>query len=642
VSDWSSDVCASDLELVLPAPAAHATDWVLFGTLPSGSTAVAVNSSGTVVGTRSGMPFRWTSDAMVPLGGSGGAGCMSVTVTGISDVGVALGHEACGTYPNHQWRLLAWGPSSTVASAPLAGDYTVAAVAPDGSFVGTDGVGTNNGSPASVMDNKVITGRADLTAGGTVIVGATHAGNGSGIDISPDGTILWGQVVSADYFVPLSYFRDGGPAGPKFQRATETYEQVFGLLPDERVLARQAVRSSTSGDPATDYSSQELIAFDGNSPTTVNRAGGGLSAVINQRFVPGGNDKLLYGVATGSSVPPGQDVIVSWASPSAPPQALPIYHNTSESVRPVAASDDGAWLVLSNGEVWRDLDNRVAAGKTQCVQLGGSKTCVVRAQASARLKALANQEAARYNQQAVIAERVLEELAVIDGGKKHNGKLDPQVEAAMAQVLVRLEHAREAAAYWGTVAQDPPDRHWRTTASMPKVDASKVPGRGAQRAYLTAQLRAVAAMSCATDAINRGATALDKKKPKIAIAQYRAGAKCARKAASYTKQAAHKAGKAARISSKLSKRLDKVELERAKGSKIRHRIDRAVDVLAASISMSRAERKSLKAALRPGSDVLPVVPDLAALLDTTRTDAAQLKQAAVIMKQAVTKKKKGK
>lgn len=654
---WSGALMLSLILLLALRPGpAGAEDWVQAGTIPAMDSTVriyGVNSEGTVVGTRNvdNTIHRWPATGGDQAIGTAAAGC-SIEGAGISDTGIVLGSQRCFPDVAATWQGMAWGPSSTVPSiSNIPAGMRINRVAPDGKFIGT-----NFHDNFVRMDDQVYTGIASIDPQtGLLLVGTTLVGPGFGLDISNDGSIFYGMPGNNSGTLPDSFFRDGGPSGPYMQRASETFEMNFGFLPDEKVLARVAGPTSDP-DPATDEAAMKIVAYEGVTAYDVPMTGGGLSARPMQRFVTGGADKAFYGAATGSSAPPGQSAIVAWGAYDSTPRALGIYNPMSGSqpeVYPAAASRDGAWLVLTNGEIWRDLDaNAPLPPGAICLpgaNIGDLNACVLRGKASPRLKKIAETQTAVYNQQLSGFAKAFGKTSLIEAGATTE-ELETVMGTAGAGLSARVVSAINARNYWQTVAQDPPDPNYRTPATPRRVNAKALksfPGltkkqSGSLKAWVLAQLRLASATACGVEAINRGATAYDANEPRAAIDQYQAGARCAQLAGAEAKKVA-KAGPAAAkaVGALMAKARKKGagKVRRPSAKAIARTVSRQVARTSKLLKLTTAEKKALRKALTPGKSAKPGLPNLAALIkaDAKKVgqDAGPLGSSDEFMKQAV-------
>lgn len=627
-------LAASVFLFLIGAASANAEDWELVRTIPgidSSADIHAVGPDGTVVGTRSfGQTIhRWPATGGEQTIGTAPNSCF-LSGAGVSAGGVILGSQQCMNLGGVTWQGLAWGPESTVPSTSnMPAGLRINAVNPEGKFIGT-----NFYDNYDRMDDQIVTGVASIDPQtGTLLVGTTNAGAGFGLDISNDGSIFYGTPQSPTGVLPDKFFRDGGPSGPMMVRASETYETSFGFLPDEKVLARVA-GPSTDPDPATDENAMKIVAYDGVTPFDVPMSGGGLSAKPMQQLIPGGGDQAFFGTATGTSAPPGQAVIVSWFGYGQGPHALPIYHDLnpgdqSPTVRPAAASRDGAWLALDNGELWRDLDANAPLPPGAICIPGASKgdlnACVLRGKATPRLKKIAEQQSAVYNSQLSGFAKAFGKLSLIEAGATTE-ELETVVGSAGAGLSARIVSAINARNYWQTVAQDPPDPKYKQTATPRKVNTKplkKVPGLSRKQAkafsaWVAAQLRLASATACGIEAINRGATAYDAGDARSAINQYRAGDRCAKLAGAEAKKVAKTGPAAAKAISALTSRAKKKGAAKVKKKPSKKAIAKAVGVQVGKTSkllkLTAAEKKALKAALTPKKSAKPGLPNLAGLI----------------------------
>ncbi|MGK2956588.1 MAG: hypothetical protein ACSLFI_13090, partial [Solirubrobacterales bacterium] len=449
---------------------------------------------------------------------------------------------------------LAWTPESANPIRPLTGTIEANDIARNGKFIATD----HHGTGLNPSDNSVITGEANVApVTGALLIGTAPAGSGNGISVYRDGTILTSEVPT-DGFVPPVFRRDGSLSGPFFVRSSETFEKVFGLTSDERVLARVA-GASTDPDPATDINAMKLLAYDRSSPTTVPLTGGGLTVTPNQNFLTGGEGKSIFATATGTGVPPGEAGIVVWPTPSSIPHSLPAYFEATESgqplVTPAAASENGAYLVLSNGDVWFDKEWELG------VQPEGA--LVVPPQ----VKKYAFEQQQYYEGQIGYWQKKQKHALL---GLGPIAAFSPPVLAALAVGVAgqgtEFTVAIQNRDYWATVSLDPPDSKWKTVASAPKTHVGKLnrpkgiskKDFGKVTSYLGARLSFLANQICAEDAINRGMTALNNDSPGKAKAQYAAGAKCSDRAEATAKSSKRLAPNAAPVIDRLLLKAGKI------------------------------------------------------------------------------------
>lgn len=524
-----------------------AENWELKATVPVESNLIeAVSSNGTVAFSAGNRAYRWTAGggkqqiAQVPVD-------CSIDIAGISDEDVILGTKQCwangGTQVND--RLLAWTPDSgSNPIEPIASDIRVGAVASNGKFIGTNAKGT----PYDISDDLVVTGEANVAPQtGALLIGSTPAGDGTGLDRADDGTTLVVDYTSTDYNVPPVYRRDGSTSGPYPARGSETFETVFGLTPDERVLARERGNCACE-DPATDFPSMKLAVYDLGVRTEVPLSAGGMTAPTDQVFLTGGGNKAIYGVATGGGVPQGDAGIVAWSSPTEAPHVLPMFYeaypNGRAKVTPVASSKNGAYLVLSNGEVWYDTEWELGIQPDGALKVPD------------QVKKYAFEQQQFYEGQ-IGYWQAKQKIAI--GGIGPIAAFNPVVLAALAVGVVgqgtEFTVAIQNRDYWATVSLDPPDAKWRTIASPPAIHLEKLkrPKSISKKkfrkvsAFLGARLALLANQICAEDAINRGATAIANEDGAKARAQYAAGAKCSDRAAAAATKSKSLAPKAAPV-----------------------------------------------------------------------------------------------
>mgnify|MGYP001305253405 CR=1 FL=1 len=533
--------------LTLFTAQAAAENWEQVGTVNGSSFTVGgVNASGTVAVSTSTTAYRWTSSGGIQPIGNASPGC-SLSIAGISDEGVILGTEFCahveGDHYVYVQTLLAWTPESANPITPIAGTISAKDIAPNGKFIATNHQGTG----LNPNDDTVITGEANVApVTGALLFGSAPAGAGYGISIAPDGTTLTGKQ-TGDGFVPPEFSRDGSPSGPFFVRSSETYEEVFGLTPDERALARVAGNSSDP-DPATDINTMKLLAYDRTTPTEVPLTGGGLTITPNQTFLPGGFGKSIYATGTGTGVPEGEAAIVAWTTPGSTPHTLPMYFETTQSgqplVKPAASSYNGAYLVLSNGEVWYDTE----------WELGNPPEGALKIPDQVKRYAFDQQQ---FYEGQIGYWQTKQKVALVGIGPI--ASFSPAVLAALAVGVVgqgtEFTVAIQNRDYWATVSLDPPDPKWKTVASAPKTHPGKLKrpkgvskaAFGKVTAYLGARLTLLANHICAEDAINRGSTAFGKDNPAKGRAQYAAGAQCSKRAAAAALSSKRLAAKAAPV-----------------------------------------------------------------------------------------------
>lgn len=532
---------AAAIALAAAAPAA-AEDWQLKATLPlEGATIAGVNGAGVVVLAKGSTAFRWTQGGGFQQIATA-SGC-SIEIAGISDEGVILGTKICPSkdFSQYEYTLLAWtSQSGNTPIEPLAGSLHADAIAANGRFIATD----THGTGFNPTDDTAIAGQANVAPQtGSLLIGSSGAGNGQGIDIAKDGTTLTVEV-PANYSQPPTFRRGGSISGPFFVRTTETFEAVFGLLPDRRVLARVAGPSQTE-DPATDFPTMRLKAYDGSSPAEAPLSAGGMTATTEQVFLPGGGNNAIYGVASGGGVPAGDSAIVAWSGSGLGLRALPMFYEANPGgkakVTPVAASENGAYLALSNGDLWYDADWEKS--------LPAEKLSVPE-----QVKKYAFEQQQYYEAQIDYWQQKQKFSVATLGPFAY---INPVILASLAVGVVgqgtEFTVAVQNRDYWATVSLDPPDARWKTVASAPKVRIGKLkrpPGTSKASfkrisGYLAARLTLLANQLCAEDAINRGATAVDRGAADKARAQYAAGARCSTRAAAAAKRSKRLAPKAA-------------------------------------------------------------------------------------------------
>ena len=533
--------------LVFPHFAA-AENWQLQGTIPNGGEQIeAVSSDGVVALTRGGQALRWTkASGKQPIGTLSDFNC-SFDIVGISDEGVILGTEVCWTNSGTQQNntLVAWTPQSgnNPITPPGGAGLKAAAIAPNGKFIATD----IHGTAFDPTDDTVVTGQANVAPQtGALLAAFTPAGPGVGIDRADDGTTLVSKWTSTDFNVPPTYQRDGSTSGPYPFRGSETYENVFGLLPDERVFARER-GSCACEDPPTDFASMHLAAYDGASRTEIPVKAGGMTTRLDQIFLIGGGNKAIYGTGSGGGIPAGDTAIVAWSTPSQLPHALPMIYEAAESgqatVTPRAASKNGAYLVLSNGEVWFDTEWELGIQPEKIVIPDQVKKYAFEQQQH-------YEERIQYWQQKQkTTVGILGPFAYIS--PMMLGVLAVGVSGQGMEFTVAIQNRD----YWATVSLDPPDPKWKTVASPPRTHIGKLkrPRSISKKdflkvtSYLGARLAFVANQICAVDAINRGSTAFDKDDESKGKAQYAAGARCSKRAATAARSSKRLAPKAAPV-----------------------------------------------------------------------------------------------
>ena len=601
------------LALALLAPAAaQAEAWTQVASgLPLRP--LGVNESGTVVGrTPTGELARISRGGGLVLLGTGDARCSFVQDAGIADDGTVLATASCGDGS----RSFAFGPTSTIGSSAGLDDVRIAAVAGDGRFVGTryDG-GTG----------VAIVGTASAGVVGTTPIRGTYA---EGID--PAGDTLTSAYAPADG--SLSVLVNGSARASFVVRAED--DGPLALLPDASFILRQR------GQPIS------VVGSGGSrSPLALRTAAG---SVVEDAGLLGGSNAgaRLFGLTTGPGLPAGESGIVAWADPTQPARLLPILTPTTppaQPVEPVAVSGDGAWLALSDGQLWFDpdavarvtpVDPAVQAAIAEAEQPRPVVTPppgTRLANPSPAVKEVARGEQRYWDRQAL--------RAGLDAGQfvsATTGGVAPAATSSQAQIALAVYAAfQQRVEFWSTVALDPPDPQWRTTASAPAVRIARLTlagirgtQRSALRAQLEGQLRLAAAERCAADAINRGATAMAAGQPSVAAAQYGAGSSCLRTAlpiAAALPASAARAATALRVQRRAARRRSGGARPKAKA--YGRGVDASLRRLVRVVALSPAAVADLRAALLRGATPKAATPDLGTSLTAlARRSAEQVAQ----------------